>query len=251
MKHSTPKNAVDKVFASRGGVAAAKSVGELPRGRNQAYNIKKKQQQRALAGFTNQSSVTSTRDMLYVVMAQCKLAEKTNLFVQDVTCAPEPMGVLCNEQQLLDLERFCCDPFNFCICGIDPTFNFGEFSVTPMVYRHLLLENPQTGRSPILIGPMLVHSRKLFRSYNYFFSTLNGLKQEVAAIKAVGTDGEKNIVDAALRNFPQAISGVSDICSRTLKCTYAIISFQPLLSRDTLMIYLDGLTQVTSITRVL
>ena len=161
MKHSTPKNAVYKVFASRGGVAAAKSVGELPRGRNQVYNIKKKQQQRALAGFTDQSSVTSTRDMLYVVMAQCKLAEKTNHFVQDVTCAPELMGVLCNEQQLLDLERFCCDPFNFCICGIDPTFNLGEFSVTPMVYRHLLLENPQTGRSPILIGPMLIHSRKL------------------------------------------------------------------------------------------
>ena len=56
-------------------------------------------------------------------MEQCKNAEKNEIFVQDVSCAPEPMAVLCTEQQLNDIERFCCDPFNFCILGIDPTFN--------------------------------------------------------------------------------------------------------------------------------
>jgi len=44
--------------------------------------------------------------MLYVVMEQCKSAEKSDVFVQDVTCAPELMAVLCNEQQLLDIEWF-------------------------------------------------------------------------------------------------------------------------------------------------
>ena len=51
----------------------------------------------------------------------------------------EPMAVFCNEQQLLDIKRFCCDPFNFGILGTDPTFNLGEFSVTAIVYQHLLL----------------------------------------------------------------------------------------------------------------
>lgn len=72
------------------------------------------------------------------------------------------------------------------------------------MYRHLLLHNPRTGQSPLLLGPLLVHHRKQFRSYNYF-STLNGLKQELVAVKAIGTDGKKTLVDAALRNFPQAV----------------------------------------------
>ena len=61
----------------------------------------------------------NTQDMLYVVTEQCKCAEKNDKFVQDVTCTPEPMAVLCCEQQMNDLIRFCCDPFEFCVLGID------------------------------------------------------------------------------------------------------------------------------------
>jgi len=50
LKINGPKEAVDKVFASRGGLVAAKSAGELPRGRAQAYNLKRKLQQEQLAG---------------------------------------------------------------------------------------------------------------------------------------------------------------------------------------------------------
>ena len=92
----------------------------------------------------------------------------------------------------------------FVFVGIDPTFNLSEFSVTPIVYRHLLLHDPKTGCSPIVLGPLLVHYHKHFCSYNYFFSAVIGLKQEIATIKAIGTDGEKNLVDAVLCNFPEA-----------------------------------------------
>ena len=206
LEHCDPKEAVDKVYEKRGGVVSAKSAGELPRGRTQAYNIKRQLQQEQLTtsmggkGF----EADSCKDMLYVVM-QCKNSEKKDCFVQEVTCAPEPMGVLATEQQLCDIVRFSTDHFNFCVLGIDPTFNLGDFSVTPIVYTHLLLQDPQTKRSPLMPGPMLVHSHKLFRSYNYFLSTLIGLKPEIAAVKAVGTDGEHTLVEAVLRNFPQAV----------------------------------------------
>uniref|UniRef100_A0A1X7SXK8 MULE transposase domain-containing protein n=1 Tax=Amphimedon queenslandica TaxID=400682 RepID=A0A1X7SXK8_AMPQE len=127
------------------------------------------------------------------------------MLVQEVTCAPEPMAVLCTDQQLNDIVRFCVDPFNFCVFGIDPTFNLGDFSVTPLVYSHLLLQDRKTKHSPILFGPMLVHFHMLFSTYNYFLSTLIGLKPELAGIKAVGSDGEKALVDAILRNFPAAV----------------------------------------------
>ena len=202
LEHSKPKDATNKVFTERGGIMMAQSAGDLPRDRTQTYNLKRKEQELRM---TNSCGISqcNTRDMLYVVMEQCKCTEKIDKFVQDVTCAPEPMAVLCSEQQMSDLVRFCCNPFEFCILGIDPTFNLGEFSVTPTAYRHLLLRN-SAGNSPLMLGPLLVHYRKEYRNYNYFFSTLIGLKQETATVKAIGTDGEKALVDAALRNFPQA-----------------------------------------------
>ena len=62
------------------------------------------------------------RLMLYAVMLQCKSTEGSEHFIQDVTCAPEPMAVLATDQQLLDIERFCRDPLKFSTVGIDPTF---------------------------------------------------------------------------------------------------------------------------------
>ena len=165
LQHNKPKEAVHKVFSQKGGLLEAQSISELPRGRTQAYNLKKSMQKEQLSPHTSMG----TRDMLYVVMEQCKSAEKEDIFVQDVTCAPEPMAVLCSAQQLNDVVRFCCDSYNFSILGVDPTFNLGDFSVTPTVYRHLLLQDPRTGKSPLLLGPTLVHYRKQFRSYNFFF----------------------------------------------------------------------------------
>ena len=149
-------------------MVAAESAGELPRGRPQAYYTKTKlQEQEVNVSLNKATSVASkTRDMLFVVMEQCKVAQKNDLFVQDVICALEPMAVLCNEQQLIDINRFCCQPFNFCIFGIDPTFNLGEFSITAMVYRHLILQDKRSKHSPLLLGPMLVHYQKQFQSYH-------------------------------------------------------------------------------------
>ena len=62
------------------------------------------------------------------------------------------MAILCTNQQLLDDERFCCDSYSFSIFGVDPTFNLGEFSVTPTVFRNVLLEDYKIHRSPLVLG---------------------------------------------------------------------------------------------------
>ena len=96
LEHSDPKKAVDKVFERRGGVISANSAGELPRGRAQAYNVKRSMQQEQLAMSMGKKGFETDlcKDMLFVVMQQCKNAEKSDCFVQEVTCAPEPMAVL-------------------------------------------------------------------------------------------------------------------------------------------------------------
>ena len=199
------KNAIDNVLLEKGGILKAQSAGDVPRHLTQTYNMHRKlKQEKTLSLLGSSSSHHDTRDMFHVVMEQCKNAEKTDVFVQDVTCAPEPMAVLCDEQQLHDIERFCCNPFNFIILGIDPTFNLGNFSVMPIVYQHLLLQSNRTGKLPLMLGPLLVHYRKEYRTYNYFLSTLCTLNRKISAVKEVGTDGERNLVDAVLNNFHQA-----------------------------------------------
>lgn len=48
LKHSTPKVAVNTVFDKKGGLIAAESAGELPRGRPQAYYTKMKLQEQEM-----------------------------------------------------------------------------------------------------------------------------------------------------------------------------------------------------------
>ena len=134
---------------------------------------------------------------------------------------------MCDEQQLHDIERFCCNPFNFIILGIDPTFNLGNFSVMPIVYQHLLLQSNRTGKLPLMLGPLLVHYRKEYHSYNYFLSTLCALNRKISAVKAVGTDGERNLVDAVLNNL--LIYSALDTYSKTYRCISESSSFQCLL----------------------
>ena len=64
--------------------------------------------------------------------------------------------------QLLDIEHFCTDPGKFGPLSVDPTFNLGDFNVTVTSYRNLLLENRRSSKNPIMVGPMLIHRKKLF-----------------------------------------------------------------------------------------
>ena len=74
-----PKDAIDNVLSEKGVMLRAQSVGDMQR------NLK---QQKILKSLGNDyTNVHDIRDMLYVVMQQCKNAEKVDIFVQDVTCA--------------------------------------------------------------------------------------------------------------------------------------------------------------------
>ena len=196
------REVVGEVYTMKGGILKAQSAGKLPRDRQQAYNIKKQVSASGLLLSSQVYATNTTRDALFSVMLQCKNAEKTDRFVQEVTCAPEPMAILCLQQQLTDLNRFCCDPHNFSILGIDPTYCLGEFSVIPTVYHHLILEHHKSKKSPLFLGPVLVHYRKEFSNYNFFLSTLVGLNRGLDYVRAVGTDGELALVDAVKHQFP-------------------------------------------------
>ena len=147
-------------------------------------------------------STVRSRDMLFVIMEQRKNAEKCNRFVQHITCAPESMAILCTNQQLLDVEIFCCDSYSFTnILGVDPTFNLGEFSVTPTVFHNVLLEDHKTHRLLLVVGPMLVHYRKQFCLYHHFFQLLLDCIQLFVVFKRLVRMGRRHLLRLCLKTF--------------------------------------------------
>ena len=194
---SSLKDTMAEVINDAGGMINSWCAGALPKSHQQVsyYKCKEKGQEDQGHKF----------DVLYNVMLQCKSSNPGNEFVRAVAAAPEPMAVLATDRQLDDMVRFLTDPVEFAIMGVDPTFNFGTFNVTPTVYRNLLLEHRTKGHSPVMLGPMLVHHQKKFSSYNFFASTLISLRPALRNIIAFGTDGENDLYKAFSVNFPYAI----------------------------------------------
>lgn len=191
-KKLPPRQAVSKVTTEKGGVLKANSVGSIPRNRKQVYNISCRE--------------AEDNDALLSVMVMCKesMGRSDDPFVRIVTSAPEPMSILCTNAQLLDIEHFCTDPLTFGPLSVDPTFDLGDFNVTVTSYRNLLLRNRKTRKNPVMVGPMLIHCRKLFSSYHFLASQLVCLKPSLSQLQAFGTDGEECLYTAFSTQFPNA-----------------------------------------------
>ena len=69
--------------------------------------------------------------------------------IREVRQFPEPFVVLASDQQLCDLEPFCCDDTEFVPRSVDPIFKFGKFK----------------NNNPIVWGPMLIHFSKTEQMY--------------------------------------------------------------------------------------
>ena len=61
-------------------------------------------------------------------------------FVRMQELSGEPLIFLAKDNQLADLLRFCTQDLDFSHLSVDPTFNFGDLSVTPTSYRKVQLK---------------------------------------------------------------------------------------------------------------
>ena len=124
---------------------------------------------------------------------------RSDQFICSVQAAPEPTCVLASDYQLNDIDRFCTNPQQFSILGIDPTFNLGDFAVTVTTYRHLMLQSRRTGQQAIMIGPMFAHQKKM-ATYHAFASSLLCLKPSLKNLQCIGSDEELE-----QRTFPRDV----------------------------------------------
>ena len=91
--------------------------------------------------------------------------------------------------QLNDMERFLTCNHHFGIPAIDIMYKLGKFYVTPTTYPHLILQDVKSNKHLAMIGPLLVHQKFDIVAFNYFTSSLIGLKRDLKQVLAFGRDG--------------------------------------------------------------
>ena len=203
---STPKVAVNRLLEEKDGIENICSSGDIARDRQQAANFR-----RNVKGKENKVA-SSCSDPLLTVMDRCKReqADSKVTFKREVSCAPEMLIVLANNVQLAEVKRFCTNPARFSVLGVDVTFNVGEYYVCLTTYQDLMLKT-KSGVHPVMLGPILLHQRKLFSPYYTLPATMIRYDPDLQGILAFGTDGELALSKAFESAFPFAVHLLCDM----------------------------------------
>ena len=188
-----PRDAISQCLEERGGITKLNSPADIPHNRQQVANYRSK--------YGN----TGAHDELAILVHMANNSKDSDTaFVRSVSITPEKSVFCATDQQLKDVERFCTKSFKFCILGVDPTYNLGPCYATLTTYRHLLLRT-KDGEHPVMLGPLLLHTRKTYDSYFNLPSNMIKLNPLLNGILVTGTDSEENV----FRPF-------SDLCSAVL-----------------------------------
>ncbi|XP_055329584.1 uncharacterized protein LOC129582171 [Paramacrobiotus metropolitanus] len=125
-------------------------------------------------------------------------AQIPSAFVREVVIAPDLIVMLALDTQLDDLVRFAPAAG----MSVDTTFNVGEYYVTTVVTRHLMLRNRTTRVSPVIIGVTFIHKRKTGEAYQRMAAMLLNVRPQLTKAKFLGTDGDKALYGAFQTIFP-------------------------------------------------
>lgn len=169
-----PSSIYDELYEEGGGVVESTAFATLPRGIRQVKCQRSKLRDQ------------HAKDTLAELIEKCK--ESKGKFLHSLQVSPEFRVVLTTKAQLADLVKFCCNPNDYSIFGIDVTYDTGSVFVTTTTYRHLMLLDKESGSHPNFPGPMMFHTDEGAPAFHYFISTLKGLNRDVENILFVGCD---------------------------------------------------------------
>lgn len=217
IKSKTAGKSLDEVYLSVGDVTNARSMGQLPRGPGDLYNARHAAKKLVSETFEGEDGVAKScsntqidLNNVWTLLERAKREEETSketVFIRECSIHPDLYLVLANDRQLQQITQFCTNPNEFCVFGIDPTFNIFDknISLTVTTYRNLRLENTSTNKPPVFIGPLLMHQRKDWKTYSKFAHALITQKPQLEGILACGFDGERALIDGFKRNLHFAI----------------------------------------------
>lgn len=71
-------------------------------------------------------------------MEKCKeeITDGNTGFTHSVQIAPEPIIIIASKWQLIDVERFSCNPASFCVLGVDTTLEMCNYYLIFAIYMY-------------------------------------------------------------------------------------------------------------------
>ena len=107
------------------------------------------------------------------------------------------LAFIYTERQLTDIVKFCCnlDDVSSSVLGVDTTFNLCDMWLTDTSYRNQRLKTVRSNRkrSPVFMGPAMLHHSKDENTFRRFCCELIAAKPELSNIKVIGVDMEAAI----------------------------------------------------------
>ena len=171
-----PSSIYDQLYQEARDVLSRKASADVPRSIDQVKYERKKLQ--------NQHKKDQLAELISL---------SNNGFVRNVQVGQGVRTVLATKEQLADVVRFCSNPEDYGIFGIDVTYNIGDFYVTTTTYEHLALIDKATGNHPVFLGPMMVHTDEKQETFHYFASTMREVNSDIENILFVGSDQQRSI----------------------------------------------------------
>ena len=182
-----PSSVYDQLYQEAGDVLSRKASADVPRSIDQVKYERKK--------LRNQHEKDQLAELISL---------SNNGFVRNVQVGQGVRAVLATEEQLADVVRFCSNPEEYGIFGIDVTYNIGDFYVTTTTYEHLALIDKATGNHPVFPGPMMVHTDEKQETFHYFASTMRKVNSDIENILFVGSDRQRSIENGLAPKLPIA-----------------------------------------------
>ena len=175
-----------------------------------------------------------THDAIYNMIY---LSYELGDFVHEITVFPDLLCVIGLKDIIDEFKKLMLLKSDELLvyCSYDTTFNLGDFYITPILFRHIVLEN-----SPVIPLAFMIHERKYESTHTRFLTLLSTLIPTLKSIPlTIVTDRERGIINAISQVLPNA---KLLLCWNHLKRDLKFWLQKHGAKSDEYKVYLDGLS---------
>ena len=169
---------------SSGGPLHSVTQSREPRDQKQIYNRK--------YTLKNNTDVLSNNEEMADELMDVLNEQRNNSYIKTVNINPNNYSFfLCSEEQIEDVEKFCCsERRDNIVLSVDTTFNLCNLWTTDTSYRNRRLINPRTNDHPVFLGPVLLHFSKDANIFNRLALEMLSFNSNIINLKRVRVDME-------------------------------------------------------------
>ena len=144
--------------------------------------------QKSLLRSTNETISQQANDHLHTLL---QAQRDSVFFLKTVIMTDQSYTAFAyTEKQVSDIEKFCCKSTEF---AVDTKFNLCDLWITETSYRNKRLVNTIDRRTPVYLGPIMLHFTKDEKTFGRFGLEILSANPNLKNVSFIGVDLESAI----------------------------------------------------------